>query len=144
MFIMSKIDCSKVIVKASMFSTQENKFDGAFAAVDIQEDDLIEYGIMRRLSDEQNKVFDGMNNPYVFTWSDDKPNYTWAFSSGCAAFYNTGLEGQTNTKMVRYFDEDRFEIYATENIKADEELTHTYKSLHWRTVFIPISAQLSN
>jgi hypothetical protein len=141
---MSKIDCSKVIVKASRFSTQENKFDGAFARIEIQKDELVEYGIMRRLSDEQNKAFDGMNNPYVFTWSDDKPNHTWAFSSGCAAFYNTGLEGQTNTKMVRYFDEDRFEIYATKDIKTDEELTHTYKSLRWRTAFISVSAQLSD
>ena len=139
---MSKIDCTKVIVKESPFSTSKNKFDGAFAKVDIEADDFVEYGIMRRLSDDRNKVFDGMNNPYVFTWSDDKPNYTWAFSSGCAAFYNTGIEGQTNTKMVRYFDEDRFEIYATKDIKAGEELTHTYKSLLWRTAFTELSAEL--
>ena len=49
-----------------------------------------------------------MNNPYVFTWSEDIPNKIWAFSSGCATFYNTSLI--PNTIMIRYFDEDRFEI----------------------------------
>ena len=141
---MSKIDCSKVVVKRSPLSTPDNEFDGAFARVDIQKDEVVEYGIMRRLSDGEHEGFDGMNNPYVFTWSDDRPNRTWAFSSGCATFYNTGLEGQTNTKMVRYFDEDRFEIYATKDIKAGEELTHTYKSLRWRTVFMSISSQLGD
>ena len=72
--------------------------------------ELVEKGLMRRLSDNKNKAFDGMKNPFVFTWSNDLPNYTWAFASGCAAFYNSGLENQSNTRMVRYFDEDRFEI----------------------------------
>lgn len=37
--------------------------------------------------------------------------------------------------MVRFFDEDRFEIYAARDIEKDEELTHTYISLTWRTCF---------
>ncbi len=37
--------------------------------------------------------------------------------------------------MVRFFDEDRFEIYATRDIKANDELLHTYISLKWRTCF---------
>lgn len=37
--------------------------------------------------------------------------------------------------MVRFFDEDRFEIYATRDIKAGDELLHTYISLKWRTCF---------
>ena len=37
--------------------------------------------------------------------------------------------------MVRYFDEDRFEIFATRDIAKDEELLHTYISLKWRTCF---------
>jgi SET domain-containing protein len=38
--------------------------------------------------------------------------------------------------MIRYFDEDRFEIYALRDIQAGEELTHTYRSLKWRKVFV--------
>jgi hypothetical protein len=32
----TKIDCSKVYVKRSSFATNENEFDGAFAAVPIK------------------------------------------------------------------------------------------------------------
>jgi len=60
---------------------------------------------------------------------------TWGMGSGCAPFYNTCKEGTANTKMVRYFDEDRFEIFATRDIAADEELLHTYISLQWRKCF---------
>uniref|UniRef100_A0A6C0LLS9 SET domain-containing protein n=1 Tax=viral metagenome TaxID=1070528 RepID=A0A6C0LLS9_9ZZZZ len=139
---MTKIDCSKVYVDVSTFSTEDNVFDGAFANEDIKKNDLVEKGLMRRLSSNENKSFDGMKNPYVFTWSDDIPNYTWAFASGCCAFYNSGLVDQTNTRMVRYFDEDRFEIYATKDIIKGEELTHTYKSLEWRDAFIPLHKKL--
>jgi len=141
---MNRVDCSKVIVRESTFSTENNKIDGAFAKVDLKSGELIEKGLMRRLSGNDNKAFNGMNNPYVFTWSNNKPNYTWAFASGCASFYNTGLENQTNTKMIRYFNEDRFEIYANRDIIAGEELTHTYKSLQWRDVFAPLYNELNN
>lgn len=132
------IDCSKVYVAESTFSTKDNKFYGAFANTNINKGELVEKGLMKRLSDENNKCFDGMNNPYVFTWSDNVPNNTWAVGSGCATFYNTGLKEQTNTNMVRFFDEDRFEIYATKDIKKSDELTHTYKSLEWRPAFTPL------
>jgi len=33
----TKVDCSKVYVKSSTFSTPDNQFDGAFAAVPIKE-----------------------------------------------------------------------------------------------------------
>jgi hypothetical protein len=138
----SKVDCRNVYVSSSGFSTVDNVFDGAFAAVDIAEGQLVEKGIMRRLSDNNNRTFDGMNHSMVFTWSDDVPNYTWAFGSGCATFYNTGLDGECNTRMIRYFDEDRFEIFATKDIKAGDELTHTYKSLAWRTTFVPMHNEL--
>jgi len=55
--------------------------------------------------------------------------------SGCSAFYNTAKEGEANTRMVRNFDEDTFEIYANRDIEADEELLHTYISLKWRSCF---------
>ena len=115
---MSKVDCSKVMVYTSTFSSPGNQFDGAFAKVDISNGDLVECGLMRRLSDNEHRTFDGMKNSHVFTWSDDIPNHTWAFASGCTSFYNTGLENQTNTRMERFFIKDRFEIYATKDILA--------------------------
>ena len=45
-------------------------FDGAFAAVSIKEGELIEKGVMRRLPEG----FDGNACPYIFTWSDERPN----------------------------------------------------------------------
>jgi SET domain-containing protein len=140
---MSKVDCSKVYVAKSTFSTEENIFDGAFAKIDIKKGELVEKGLMRRLSDNNNKIYNGMKNPYIFTWSDDMPNYTWAFASGCASFYNCNSLEKANTYMIRYFDEDRFEIYAKKDIIAGEELTHTYKSLKWREVFEPLNKILS-
>ena len=88
---MNKVDCSKVYVDTSSFSTPDNYFDGAFAKVDIKKGELVEKGIVRRLSDSNNKSFDGQKNAFVFTWSDDKPNYTWAIGSGCLTFYNSGI-----------------------------------------------------
>lgn len=45
-------------------------FDGAFAAVPIKEGELIEKGVMRRLPEG----FDGNTCPYIFTWSNERPN----------------------------------------------------------------------
>lgn len=45
-------------------------FDGAFAAVDIKEGELVEKGLMRRLPEG----FDGNTCPYIFTWSTERPN----------------------------------------------------------------------
>lgn len=131
----SKIDCSKVLVKSSAFATEDNQFDGAFAAVDFKEGDLVERGLMRRLPDG----FDGNTCPYIFTWSTERPNKTWGMGSGCAPYYNTAAETDANTRMVRFFDEDRFEIYATRDIAAGEELLHTYISLKWRTCFAELN-----
>uniref|UniRef100_A0A7S3PWC5 SET domain-containing protein n=1 Tax=Chaetoceros debilis TaxID=122233 RepID=A0A7S3PWC5_9STRA len=128
----NKIDCSKVYVKKSSFSNdQTGDFDGAFAAVDIKKDELIEAGVVRRLPDG----FDGMSCPYIFTWSTERPNKTWAMASGCAPYYNTCKEGTSNTRMVRDFEKDNFEIFANEDIKVGDELLHTYISLKWRTCF---------
>jgi hypothetical protein len=67
----TKIDCSKVYVKQSSFSNEQTgMFDGAFAAVDIKEGDLVEKGLMRRLPEG----FDGNTCPYIFTWSTERPN----------------------------------------------------------------------
>ena len=133
------VDCSKVYISTSTFSTDKNNFLGAFAKVNIKKDELIEYGLVIRVED---KSFNGMNNPHVFTWSDDIPNTTWAFCSGCATFYNTSLE--PNTRMDRDFENDTFIIYAIKDIKKDDELTHKYRSLSWRMCFKDLDNSLEN
>jgi len=119
---LKSMDCSKVLVKPDTYGG-----DGAFATVDIKKGELVEYGLMRRLP------LDGNQSPYVFTWSDDRT--VWATAGGCAMFYNTHPT-TPNTEMIRYFDEDRYEIFALEDIKAGDELLHTYRSLRWRQCFV--------
>ena len=60
-------------------------------------------------------------------------------ASGCAPYYNTCKEGTANTKMVRDFEGDKFEIFATEDIAVGDELLHTYISLKWRTCFAELN-----
>ena len=117
---MSLIDCNKVIVQST-----ESKGLGAFAAIYIKKGELVERGVVKRID------IDGNNNPFVFTWSEDRT--IWAYGSGCSTFYNTSRD--PNTKMIRNFDVDTFEIYAIKDIQREDELTHTYKSLKWRDVF---------
>lgn len=116
----SRIDCTKVYVKKT-----PSKGDSAFAAVNIKKGELVEKGLIRRVNT------DGNQNPYLFTWAEDRT--VWDFGSGCATFYNTSKE--PNTKMKRFYQEDRFEICALSNIQKDEELTHKYQSLSWRKCF---------
>ena len=125
----SLVECSAVIVKET---ETETKGLGAFAKNDIKKDDLIEKGVCRTI------CIDGNNNPYLFTWSEDRS--MWAFGSGCSTFYNTSLE--PNTKMIRNFDNDSFEIYALRDIQKDEELTHKYRSLEWRECFQDLNKNL--
>ncbi|KAJ1428366.1 hypothetical protein B484DRAFT_417683 [Ochromonadaceae sp. CCMP2298] len=106
----SRIDCSKVMV-----------IDGAYAACSISRGDIVEYGIIRRL-----KNVDGDENPFVFSWSED--GTVWATGSGCSSFYTPSQ--RPNTKMVRYFDQDRFEIFAERDILIDEKLTQAFGSNH--------------
>ena len=117
---MSLIDCSKVEVKNG-----PEMGLGAFAKCDINKGDIVEYGIVKRIDT------DGNNNPYLFTWSEDRS--IWAFASGCLTFYNTLLD--PNCKVIRHFDEDRVVVIALKDIKIGEELTHKYKSLEWRSAF---------
>ena len=123
------------------------------AACDIQKGETVEYGIVRVLTN-----VDGNENPYVFTWSDDIPNTTWATGSGASTYYNTGPEEGANTHMCaaverggsqssahrkrtplcrreRDFERCSFVITATRHIAAGEELLHVYKSKSWRTCF---------
>ena len=96
---------------------------------------MIERGIMRRLP----AGFDGNKCQECFTWSNELPNKVWAMGSGCSPYYNTAAKGVSNTRMVRYFDEDRFEIFAARDIEAGDELLHTYISLEWRECFKPLN-----
>lgn len=121
------MDCSKVRVAPSSLGG-----DGAFADVDLKAGELIEYGIARRLP------LDGNQSPYVFTWSEDRT--VWSCCGGCSMFYNTHPT-HPNTYMIRYYDEDRFEIFALEDIPKGTELTHTYKSLKWRKCFVESLSQ---
>ena len=124
---MSLVDCSKVIVKNT-----NTMGLGAFANQNIKRDDLIEKGVVRRIDS------DGHKSPYLFTWSEDRT--VWAFASGCATFYNTSLD--PNTRFVRNYITDTFEIYAIRDIKVGEELTHKYKSLEWRECFQELNKTL--
>ena len=77
---------------------------------------LLSQGIMRRLPEG----FDGNKCQECFTWSTERPNKTWAMGSGCSPYYNTHSTKNANTRMVRYFEEDRFEIFAKGDVKAGE------------------------
>jgi len=135
---MSKVDCSKVYIKKSTLCKEGENFDGAFATSFFDVGDIIEIGIVRLLPSD----FDGNLSPYVFTWSDDIPNKTWAMASGCATFYNTGTE-TANVKMIRDFENNSFQLIASKQIKKDEELFHQYKSLKWRKCFLNIREKLN-
>lgn len=124
-FASSLVDCSKVKVKADQFGGA-----GAFAACNIAKGEVVEKGIVRVLTN-----CDGNENPYVFTWSDQRPNTTWATGSGCSTFYNTAEEKHSNTHMERDFGNNSFVITATRDIKEDDELLHVYKSKGWRKCF---------
>ena len=118
---MDFVDCSKVIVK----KINDIKGLGAFANCDINKGDLIERGVVRRIDTDGNK------NRYVFSWSENRT--IWAFGSGCSTFYNTSLN--PNCNFVRNYESDTFKIYALQDIKKGDELTHKYKSLYWRECF---------
>jgi hypothetical protein len=116
------IDCSKVSVRLSKIFGAGL---GAFANTFIKKDDIVEYGLVKLVD------CDGHNNPYLFTWSEDKTK--WAYASGCATFYNSKID--SNTHVIRDFEKLTYKIIAKRNIEKGEELTHTYKSLKWRKCF---------
>ena len=118
---MEKVDCSKVYIKESHVGDG----DGAFAKVDLSENEIIETGIVRVIP------IDGHTCPYVFTWSENFDKF--ALGSGCSTFYNTS--NNPNCKMVRDFENFSFQIIALRNIKKDEELTHLYQGINHRNCF---------
>jgi hypothetical protein len=126
------INAERLMAKDVVVKPDAYGGDGAYALKDFKKGECIEWGIMRRLP------MDGNASPFVFTWSEDRS--VWACAGGAAMFYNTHPT-DPNTEMIRYFDEDRFEIYALRDIKEGEELTHTYRSLKWRTCFVDQTEQ---
>jgi len=117
------VSCNKVSVRESNY---ENAGLGAFANTFIKKGEIIEYGLVRIVE------CDGHNNPYLFTWSEDRT--VWAYASGCATFYNSITD--SNTIMTRNFKNLTYEITAKRDIQKDEELTHTYRSIKWRKCFV--------
>ena len=124
---MNLVDCSKVYVKDTYTMGL-----GVFINQSVNTGTLVETGIVRRIE------IDGNKSPYLFTWSEDRT--VWAFASGCATFYNTSLD--PNTRFVRNYIADTFEIYAQRDIKVGEELTYKYKSLEWRECFQELNKTL--
>ncbi len=118
------VNCSNVYVSKSTVCDGE----GSFAKKDFEEGEIVEIGIARVLEN-----CDGNENPVLFTWSDQLPNKRWAFCSGCAPFYN--CRKSANCQMIRDFTNNSFIIKALQEIKAGDELFHTYKSLEWRECF---------
>ena len=118
------VDCSNVYVTTSTVCDGL----GAFSKIEFQVDDVIETGISLILNNTN-----GHENPHVFTWSDTIPNTSWAMTSGCATFYNSS--NSPNVKMLRDFTNNTYKFVALRNIKKDEELLHTYKSIRWRKCF---------
>ena len=129
---MNKVDCSNVYITNSKINPE---FDGAFANCNLKKDDIVEYGVARIID------IDGLKNQFVFTWSDDIPNKTWAIASGCITFYNTSLE--PNIRLERNFTNNTFKAIALKDITKDDELTHTYKSLKWRDCFSDLYDNIS-
>ena len=125
----SMVDAHKVIVQNDQWGGA-----GAFAAVAIKSGDVVEKGIVRILTN-----IDGNENPYVFTWSDERPCTTWGICSGCATFYNTAGAEEANTHMERNFEDNTFVITATKDIPVGAELLHEYKSKKWRTCFAALN-----
>ena len=125
----SLVDSHKVFVKQDQWGGA-----GAYAAVAIKSGEVVEKGIVRVLTN-----VDGNENPYVFTWSDDRPCTTWAIGSGCSTFYNTAEAAASNTHMTRDFKNNSFVITATKDIPAGAELVHEYKSKGWRTCFAELN-----
>jgi hypothetical protein len=119
----SLVDSSKVYVRDH--DTYQGV--GAYAAVPIKEGELVEKGIMRRLP------VSGHDSNILFTWAEDGSKT--ASGSGCIIFYNAGLKGTANCIIKRFYDEDRFEVYAAHDIAQNEELTHLYRGLEWRQCF---------
>jgi len=91
---------------------------------------LIEYGIVRRVPVSQNSAAQkGLceESEFVLNWQENAaegPASSGVTCGGLAMFYGVNSKpGSFNTKMVKFIEEDRYEIYAVKDIHVGEELT---------------------
>ena len=124
---MGNVNCSKVNVNKGKYGW------GVFANNDYKTGEILETGLMMRLTN-----VDGNENPYLFTWSDDKK--TWACGSGCLPFYNHS--NYPNIRKIGDLQNDIMTIVALRDIKQGEELFNKYYSAPWRTCFIDLEPHL--
>ena len=117
---MNFVDCDKVRVDYGKYGF------GVFARQNFKEGDIIETGIMMRLTN-----VDGNINSHLFTWSDDRK--VFAAGSGCLPFYNHSYT--PNVAKVGDLANDRMKIVALRDITMGEELFNRYMSALWRTCF---------
>merc|ERR1719343_859395 len=120
------VDCSRIHVKRDSFGGH-----GAYAACDLKKGDFVEKGIARVIPTC------GKENAFVFTWPVNG-EMAFATGSGASVFYNTPLVGEGNTHFERNYEGEAFAVYATEDVKKGEELTHAYHGTDWRTCFFEI------
>tara|TARA_A100001015_G_scaffold311442_1_gene414708 strand:- start:247 stop:732 length:486 start_codon:yes stop_codon:yes gene_type:complete len=114
---MDKVYCSE----SSLIKGQR----GVFALESIKKGEIIEWGIAT--------IIPGLNvceSDIFFTWNT-KDRHIGATASGCALFYNT-LGDKSNARCVPYHNENRFEIYALEDIHRGDEITFRYDSMNYR------------
>ena len=62
--------------------------------------------------------------------NSERGSYSLASGSGCSGFYNAAVQGEENTEMKLFFEEDRFEFVALRDKEKAEELSVEYKSLN--------------
>ena len=78
-------------------------------------------------------IYDINNTEALYTWSSTDKIKT-ATLSGCALYYNTNGDN-SNVRCVPYHTENRYEMYALEDIQKGTELTIRYDSANWRESF---------
>lgn len=113
----SKVRCGKSIIIPGQ--------KGVFANTNIKKGNIIEWGIATIIPN-----MDVKTNDTFYTW-DTTNRSTAATVSGCGLFYNT-LGDKSNARCVPYHSDNRFEIYALEDIKEGEEITFRYDSMNYR------------
>ena len=120
-----KIYCSKTRCAESIIVPGQN---GVFAREDLKKGECFEWGLATVIVN-----YDINNTDVLYTWSSvDKKKA--ATLSGFALYYNTNGDN-SNIRCVPYHTENRYEMYALEDIPKSTELTIRYDSTNWRESF---------
>jgi hypothetical protein len=117
------VECSSVACRPSKIIPTGK---GAFAKRSFKKGECVEYGVAQiipRLTNHEQDAF--------FTWSSFSKDGPVATCSGNMCFYNT-MGDESNTRMVPFHEDKRFEVYALRDIEVGEELTIRYDSMNWR------------